>query len=215
MSDPVKARAYNSSLRAEQAAQTRTAILDAARALFIAQGYRRTTVKQIAEQAGVNVDTLYHAVGPKPTLMRELVETSLSGRVEAIPAAQRDYVQRIGQTASAGDKIDIYAAAITEIHQRMAPVFLSLRDAAVTDEPCRQLWKSIAARRSRNMLDFATDLRATGELRGDLDDQQVADIIWSMNAAEYWVLLVEERGWTPARFEKWISDAWRRLLLND
>lgn len=213
MSKTVKTRAYNSSLRTEKAGQTREAILVAARELFVAQGYRRTPVQQIAERAGVNVDTIYHAVGRKPALMRELVETSLSGQSEAVPAAQREYVQRLRAAKTAGDKIDIYAAAITEIQQRMAPVFLALRDAALTDESCRSLWKDISERRARNMLEFAADLRSTGELREDLDDAEVADIVWSMNAAEYWVLLVEERGWSPQRFRDWIADSWRRLLL--
>lgn len=214
MDDQVKTRAYTSSVRAQQAEQTRIAILDAARALFVDQGYRRTTVQQIADRAGVNIDTIYHAVGRKPALMRELVETSLSGRATAVPAEQRPYVVKIREAATAGEKIDIYAAAITEIHVRMAPIFLALRDAALTDEACRTLWKDIADRRARNMLDFAADLRATGELRADLDDQHLADIVWSMNAAEYWVLLVVERGWSPVEFETWIADAWRRLLLS-
>lgn len=214
MSKTVKTRVYNSSLRTEKAGQTREAILAAARELFVAQGYRRTPVQQIAERAGVNVDTIYHAVGRKPALMRELVETSLSGQSEAVPAAQREYVQRLRAAKTAGDKIDIYAAAIIEIQQRMAPVFLALRDAALTDESCRSLWKGISERRARNMLEFAADLRSTGELREDLDDAEVADIVWSMNAAEYWVLLVEERGWSPQRFRDWIADSWRRLLLT-
>lgn len=213
MVDPVKTRTYTSSLRAQQAEQTREAILAAARTLFLSLGYRRATVQQIAERAGVNVDTIYHAVGRKPALMRELVETSLSGQSQGVPAQQRAYVQRIREAVTAGDKIDIYAGAITEIQQRMAPIFLALRDASSTDEPCRALWKDISSRRARNMLEFAADLRATGELRDDLDDQQVADIVWSMNAAEYWVLLVDERGWSPAEFQAWISDSWRRLLL--
>jgi hypothetical protein len=41
----------------------------------------------------------------------------------------------------------------------------------------------------------------------------VADVIWSMNAAEYWLLLVGQRGWTPERFGDWLVDAWKRLLL--
>jgi hypothetical protein len=61
---------------------------------------------------------------------------------------------------------------------------------------------------------FAADLRSTGELRDDLTDDQVADIIWSMNAAEYWDLLVREREWTPAQFAEWLTDAWTRLLLH-
>jgi hypothetical protein len=64
------------------------------------------------------------------------------------------------------------------------------------------------------MRDFAADLRATGELRPDLTDDDVADVVWSMNAVEYWVLLVHERGWTPDRFRRWLADAWIRLLLD-
>ncbi|KRC63603.1 TetR family transcriptional regulator [Aeromicrobium sp. Root236] len=213
MGEHVKTRTYTSSLRAQQAERTRGAILDAARSLFVTQGFRRTTVQQIADRAGVNIDTIYSAVGRKPALMRELVETSLSGQNEAVPAQQRPYVQQIREAATAGEKIDIYAEAIAEIQQRMAPIFLALRDAALSDESCRALWKEISERRARNMLEFAADLRVTRQLRADLDDQRVADVIWSMNAAEYWVLLVEERGWTPAEFRSWIADSWRRLLL--
>jgi hypothetical protein len=36
-----------------------------------------------------------------------------------------------------------------------------------------------------------------------------------MNAAEYWSLLVRQRGWTPQRFTALLIDAWTRLLLND
>ena len=64
------------------------------------------------------------------------------------------------------------------------------------------------------MRDFAADLRSTGELREDLTDSDVADIIWSMNSSEYWVLLVGERGWTAERFGAFLIDAWYRLLLR-
>ena len=50
-------------------------------------------------------------------------------------------------------------------------------------------------------------------LRAELSDDEVADVIWSMNAAEYYVLLVQAWGWTPERFGEWLVDAWCRLLL--
>jgi hypothetical protein len=59
---------------------------------------------------------------------------------------------------------------------------------------------------------FAADLRATGELRDDLTNEEVADIVWSTNAAEYWLLL-EQCGWTPARYEALLVDVWSRTLL--
>ncbi|MEO7058784.1 MAG: TetR family transcriptional regulator, partial [Lapillicoccus sp.] len=195
MTDRVKdtpggTRRYHSQRRTAQALQTRRAVLDAARHLFVTKGYAATTVADIAGLAEVSVDTLYSSVGRKPALLRELVETSISGGDQAVPAQQRDYVQLIHQAATAQDKLAIYARALTRIHQRMAPVFLALRDAAATDPQCAALWQDIAGRRASNMLDFAAELRATGQVRADLTDRQVADIIWSMNAAEYWVLLV-------------------------
>lgn len=206
-------RRYDAARRAEQAAATRRAVLAAARELFVANGYRASTVGQIAERAGVAVDTIYASVGRKPALLRELVETAISGQDEAVPALQRDYVQRISAATGARAKIDIYAQSIADIQPRLAPVFLALRDAASSDRECAELWASIAARRAANMRLFAADLRATGEVRGDLSDDEVADIVWSMNASEYWVLLVVQRGWTPARFAEFLADAWTRLML--
>jgi AcrR family transcriptional regulator len=207
-------RTYRSPMRAEQAAVTRQSVLRAARDLFVTRGYVATTVAAIAERAQVSVDTVYATVGRKPALLRELVETAISGTDQAVPALQRDYVARIRAAATAQEKLTTYAQSITEIQQRLAPVFIALRDAAVTDPECSSLWAEISARRASNMRLFAADLRGTGELRDDLTDDQVADIIWSMNAAEYWVLLVHQRAWTPDQFASWLSDAWTRLLLR-
>jgi hypothetical protein len=34
-----------------------------------------------------------------------------------------------------------------------------------------------------------------------------------MNSPEFYVLLVEQRGWSPKTFERWLGDTWIRLLL--
>lgn len=215
MSEQVKApkRRYNAPRRAADAAATRRSVLEAARSLFVERGYAATTVADIAAGAGVAVDTLYATVGRKPDLLRALVETSLSGTDVAVPARERDYVKAIDAAATAEDMIGIYADALVAIQQRLAPIFLALRAAAVSDPSCARLWSEISERRARNMRDFAASLRRTGALREDLSDDQVADVLWSMNAAEYWHLLVAERHWTPERFRDWLVDAWGRLLL--
>ena len=206
-------RGYHSPRRVEQAAETRRAILAAARELFVGSGYAATTVGQIAARARVSVDTVYATVGRKPVVLRELVETAISGSDQVVPGEQRDYVARMQAAGTARDMLVIYARAITGIQERLAPVFLALRDAAGTDRECAALWAEISQRRATNMRRLAADLRATGDLREDLTDDQVADIIWSMNAAEYWALLVGERAWTPTQFQAWLTDAWTRLLL--
>lgn len=211
--NPEPKRRYHAPRRLERAAATRRSILAAARQLFVENGYTATTVTQIAHEAGVSLDTVYATVGRKPALLRELVETAISGTEHAVPADQRDYVVRMRAAGSAQDTITIYAHAITAIQQRLAPVFLALRDAASTDPDCAALWTEIAERRAANMRRLAADLRAKGGLRSDLSDDQVADIIWSMNSSEYWVLLVRERSWSADQFAEWLADAWNRLLL--
>jgi AcrR family transcriptional regulator len=212
--DSRRRRTYNAPRRAESAAETRRAVLDAARELFTAQGYAGTTISEIALRAGVVADTVYATVGRKPVLLRELVETAISGSDHAVPAEQRDYVRQLQAAATARNKLTIYAHAIAHIQERLGPVFLVVRDAAGTDPECAALWSGIADRRAANMRSLAAELRATGEIREDLTDQQVADVIWSMNATEYWDLLVRQRGWESAAFADWLTDAWTRLLLR-
>ena len=111
MEETVKAakRRYNSTQRAAQAAATRRAVLDAAREVFVRRGYIGSTVAEIAATAGVAVDTLYATVGSKPVLLRELVETAISGTDTAVPAEDRDYVKAIHKATSAEEKLEIYA----------------------------------------------------------------------------------------------------------
>jgi AcrR family transcriptional regulator len=215
MDDDVKTRrSYHAPQRTAQATATRRAVLDAARELFVSRGYGATTVGQIAERAGVAVDTLYAAVGRKPVLLRLLVETSISGTDEAVPAEQRDYVRAVREARTAAEKLRLYAAAMATMGPRTAPVFLALRDAAARDETCAQLLGEITGRRAANMRLFAADLRATGEVRDDLTDDEIADVVWSTNAADYWALLVRDRGWTPERFGDHLAQMWTRLFLE-
>jgi AcrR family transcriptional regulator len=210
--EPVKTRSYSSALRRQRAAATRARVLLAARELFLQRGYARTTAREIAERAGVSLDTVYAAAGRKPQLMLELVEQAISGRDEAVPAEARDYVVAVRGAVAAREKIEIYAAALAVVLPRLAPLVQVLREAAPADADCAQLWRSIGDRRAANMLLFAQDLRATGELRGDLTDAEVADLVWSTNAPEYYQLLAD-RGWTPERYQRLVVDLWSRVLL--
>ena len=64
------------------------------------------------------------------------------------------------------------------------------------------------------MLLFAADLRSTGELRADLTDRQVADLVWSMNSPEYFELLAA-RGYPPQAYAELVADVWCRTLLSE
>ena len=62
-------------------ADTAVAILDAAERLFAAQGFAATTVKQVADDAGVNSALLYYYFTDKATLYRAVLRRLIGGLV--------------------------------------------------------------------------------------------------------------------------------------
>ena len=172
-------------------------------------------MQAIAQVAGIALDTVYASVGKKPALFALLVESAISGADVAIPAEERAYVRAIKAEPDAGRKLAIYAEALRTIQERLAPLFRVLQGAATTDARLAELWNGIAERRARNMKLLAKDLAETGRLRPDLSIDMVADVLWTMNSPEYYLLLVEGRGWQPLKFEEWLKDAWCRLLLEE
>jgi AcrR family transcriptional regulator len=212
VSDQVKRRRYRSALRAQGAAATRQAVLASAQRLFTTSGYAATSVADIAAAADVNIDTVYATVGRKPQLLLAVIDMTLGGSAEPIPAEQRDWVEAIRAAPTAAAKIATYAQALTRIMPTAAPLFEALREAAATDPECARMRDELAERRAANMALFAANLRATGQLRDDLSDEQVADVVWTTNAPEYY-RLVASRGWTPETYGKLLQDMWTRLLL--
>jgi AcrR family transcriptional regulator len=213
MERPVK-RTYDTSARRARSDETRQRIVDASHQLILERGYRGTTIAEVAALAGVNVDTIYQLVGRKPVLLRELIEQAISGTNTAVPADERDYVRSIEAEPDPGEKLAIYARAVRTIQERMAPLFLALSDAASTDPEASEIWNEISRRRAANMRRLARNLRNAGGLRAGLSVNEAADVLWATNGSEFYVLLTVDRGWSPDRFERWLADTWRRLLLE-
>jgi AcrR family transcriptional regulator len=207
-----KTRKYDATRRRAAAGRTRERVLSAAHHFFTTRGYAETSVAQIARRAPVSVDTVYTSVGRKPQLLLAVHDMALAEGQEPVPAEERDYVRAIRETPTARGKIETYAAALGRVIPTTAPLMTALREAGATEPRCREVWQSLNDRRAANMLRFAADLRATGEIRSDLSDRQVADLVWSMNSAEYFGLLAS-RGLTPQEYAEVLADVWCRTLL--
>jgi AcrR family transcriptional regulator len=207
-------REYDASSRKEAAQLTRQTIIEVARRVFLEKGYAAATMPAIAQAAGVALDTVYATVGKKPALFRLLIEMAISGSAGAVAPEEREYVRAIRAETDAAKKLRIYATALRSIQEELAPLFRVLQGAASLDPELAELWQNISQRRAKNMRLLAADLAATGRLRRQLSVEKAADIIWSMNSPEFYLLLVEQRGWSSKEFEEWLGDAWIRLLLE-
>jgi AcrR family transcriptional regulator len=210
--EPVKTRAYRSDARRRQAEATRHAVLQAALRLFTRHGYVDTGVADVAAAAGVSVDTVYASVGRKPQLLLAVHDMVLGSADEPIPAEQRDYVRAVRAAQGARAKIAVYAEAMGRLLPRTVPLADALRVAALSDPECRSVWDGLNERRAANMRLLAADLRATGELRADLGDDEVAHLVWSLNSPEFY-LLATSRGRTAEQYAALVRDVWTRTLL--
>src|SRR5687768_9797810 len=101
-------RSYDATGRQEQARQTRRAVLESARRLFLDGGYTATTMAAIAAEAGVSVETVYKAFRTKPALLKAVLDVAIAGDDEPVPMLQRDLVRRIGAEPDARRKLALY-----------------------------------------------------------------------------------------------------------
>lgn len=211
VNDPVK-RKYDSRNRDAQSQATRQRIVDAAHELIVERGYRAATVSAIAAEAEVHVDTIYQLLGRKTEVLRELIERAVSGEDRPVPVDQRAYVAEITAEPDPSKKIDLYAAITRQMLARVAPLYVALRDAAGTDANAKQLWSDFSERRATNMRGFVADIAQAGGLRDGLSIEDAADTVWATNSPELYIMLTRERQWTAEQYERWLADAWRRLL---
>ncbi|MEP7046621.1 MAG: TetR family transcriptional regulator [Ilumatobacteraceae bacterium] len=214
MAQSVTRRPYDTAQRRLQSSALRQRILDEARRLVLAQGYRSTTIADIAAAAEVNPDTVYRLVGRKPLVLRELIEQALSGTDRTIAGEDRSHVRAMIDETDPRIKLAIYAAAIRRTHSRLAPLFLALRDASSTEPEAAEVWTTISQRRADNMRKLVRDVRAGCRTKFDTSINEAADTVWALNSPELYLMLTGERGWTPSRYQRWLSRSLCRLLLD-
>jgi AcrR family transcriptional regulator len=197
-------RPYNSAGRAAQALRNRTAILDAAVRQFLQNGYARTTVASIARDAGVSVETIYKAVGGKAELVRAIYERGLTGRHEASTYERSDRMRE--HETDPQVILRYWAGLIAELAPDVNPIRLLMRSAAAADAALAHVLNESDDERLARMRHNARFLARRGYLRPGMSTAGAADVLWTCTSAELYELLVERRGWSLGRFERFLGD---------
>ena len=206
-------RPYNSARRQAQARETRRQIVEAARKLFVEYGYAGATIEAIAREAGVAPETIFATFGNKRAILAALIDVSVGGDEQPIPLLQRPGPQTVLQEIDPVRLLQLFAADISGILERVAPVFAIMRVAAKTEPDIAELLKNRLEQRLRNLTAVAQRLAAQNALREDLTVEQTAEIIWTITSPEVYNLLTVDRGWPRERYAHWLCDTLARLLL--
>lgn len=213
----VKRRAYDSPVRQEQAAQTRARIVEAAGELFTAQGYARTTVRQIADAAGVAVDTVYATFGAKPRVLTALIDARLSGGTGAAKVST-NVMDRPGALAVRDEpdqrrQIQLLAEYLSGVITHVGPVFEMMRSASSSEPAMADVYAEMQGYRLKNMRRAIDWIAARGPLR--LPPARAAETLWALAAPDTARHLMEGRGWSAAQWADWLADVLTRTLLDD
>ncbi len=207
-------RPYHSLHRQEQARQTRRAILDAARPLFIQRGYAGTSMGDIAQAAGVSIKTVEAIFGTKAMLLTSLRDVSIVGDDEAIPLAERAPFQEMLNEPDPRQQLALFAQLSGRIKQRTAALIEVVRRAAQADPELGALWQGFQEQFMADQRRVADRLAARGALRPGLEVADAAETLGLLNHPSVYYLAVVERGWSEERFEQWLAEAFVQHLLG-
>ena len=206
-------RKYSSAVRDEQAARTRTRILEAASELFLERGYARTTIKDIAVQADVARDTVHAIFGNKARVLTALIDLRLVPDDAVANVTQRQDAQAIRNEMDQRKQIELFAKFIAGISTELRPVFEILRTASAVEPEMANVFEEMNRFRLDNMQTYAKWIAARGPLR--VTTRRAGEIIWALASLDVARMLCDEIGWTQSRHARWLSDTLIRTLLPD
>jgi AcrR family transcriptional regulator len=212
MKEPVKkVRSYDSSRRRAQAKETQRAVLEAARELFVGQGYGRTTIADVARSVGVSVETVYAAFGNKATLLHRAWDITIGGDDQQILYHERPEIRAIRDEPDLARRLALQAALFTQTARRIVPFLLAMQGAAASEPAAAEMLAEVGRQRLEGLSVMARDAAATGQLA--VSEQDCRDIIWATTDGVLWQRLVNERGWSDERFQDWLGRLWINALV--
>ncbi|ABW13924.1 regulatory protein TetR [Parafrankia sp. EAN1pec] len=209
-------RAYHSPLRAAQAQATRAAILDAAVVVFGEHGYAGTTMRAIAAEAGVAVESVYALAG-KARLLELALERAVTGGEDAdradLPLAEQTGFRAALDAPDQREQLRLFGLMSIGPARRVAAISRAFMQASMVDEALGKRWREQEERRCADMRTFVAAVAARGPLRPGLTVDTAARDVWStLNWYTTWLLL-EERRLDDRAFAHWVEHTLAALLL--
>ena len=173
--------------RQSQKEATRRRVVEAARELFDTHGYQGTTIREIARHAGVAVGSVFTTFASKGEILSEVMQARLDPLYAEIDRVM-PHVR--GSTA---DRLRTLFAIHFEFEAQHVRLFLSHIAAAYdwTLSPATRPYGR-TPRLQEIMLDTLAKGVAEGDVRPDLDRQEIVDLILAAYAWTYRLVITRD-----------------------
>lgn len=200
--------------RAEKAQETRRRIIEAAGELFVADGYGATNLQDVADRAGVAVQTIYFVFGNKRVLLKELVDVTIAGDAEPVATMDRPWFTEAVAAATAAEMLATYIPGSSAILARVAPIMRVLEAAVANDPEVAALWPEDEDLRYVVQRAAADALIAKPGARKGLTVDEAADVLYGILSPELYLLFTRDRRWPHARWVQWATNTLHTQLCS-
>lgn len=206
-------RAYRSEVREAAAQQTRLRVLDAAAELFVERGFVGTTLKGVAERAGVGERTLYDRFGDKVELFEQVMRYRTRGDDRPIPGPERPEVLAVFETTDADEIIELHMAYGADLLDRAGDLIMAAIAASGSDSAMASHFASAYSSVHGIHLKVTRHLESLGHLKPGLDAVTAADILHSLAHPAIHQSLRRQRRWSQSRYRQWLIDIAKQQVL--
>ncbi len=191
----------------------RTAVVDAARRLFLERGYGTTTMEAISAEADVPPATVYRLFSSKHGILKAMLDVSIVGDDEQVPMVERPHVRSLLASGDPREELVGFVRVIAEVNERVAPLYRILVSAAGTDPEAAALLDQLTQQRAQGQRAIARSLTRARALAPGVRERDAADLIHALMSPELYRLLVVDRGWKSDRYEQWLASLLVHQLL--
>jgi AcrR family transcriptional regulator len=202
---------YDSRRRQDAAQRNRAAVLAAFGELLFRDGYQATTIRAVADRAGVSPETVYKAFGSKSGLVKALWDVTLAGDYEPLAVAERPAIQEVWQTRDPHSKLRLYAGFVRNVHERLAALFALMIQAGPEVAPVLAVSE---AERLIGVTAFVAHLVHEGVLHPGADQAHAADACWVLTGPHLFTQLTTGRDWDGDTYQDWLAGMLAATLLN-
>ena len=209
----VKKRNYDMAHRSRLAAETRRRIVEGAGRRFLRDGYAATSMNAIAAEAGVAVQTVYANLKTKRDLLEAVIQLNVRGEDDDVPLVASPRWQQMEAHTDGRSKLAMFVQIHREICGREAGLFVVLETAAAIDPEIKPLLRDKERYRYEDQTRVARSLRRHGQLRAGLTVRSASDSIWALASERLYLALVQDRNWSTASYETWLTDQLAAALL--
>lgn len=198
--------------RAVQADATRSDVVAAARELFLARGYVRTSLNAVAVQAGVAVQTIYNSVGNKAALLAAVLDEATAG--PDAPRSAGEFMQERAGASGGGIQglSTLLADWIADVNERSTEIQTLIQQTAAVYPEVAALERERGERRRAGFVRAASVARTRGGLATGTSDEQAAAAIWSLGHPTVFRSLVVDGDWSADAYRSWLARSLRSVL---